>query len=134
MWDANEHSEQCASADLTLAQLEEVLAVVEDESDRRAAEEFNREAMADLAEFDDDQLIEQQKQQMSEMEEQLASLDNQVGVRAPSVIRKSASSHVSASTHRAIRSPLCGDQSRGDANPPIEPLHSRKQSVVCGLA
>mgnify|MGYP003385320167 CR=1 FL=1 len=80
LWDGSEHSDQRAAADLTMAQLEEVLATVEDESDRRAAEEFNREALANLTEFDEDLLIEQQKQQISQVEEQLASLDNQVCV------------------------------------------------------
>jgi len=72
---------------LTLTQYEEALATVEDETDRHAADELNKEVKAELNEFNEeettndlneDQLIEKQKRQMNKVEEELKTLDEQV--------------------------------------------------------
>jgi hypothetical protein len=72
---------------LTLTQYEEALASVEDETDRLATDELNKEVKAELNEFNEDeatndlnedQLIEKQKQQMNKVEEELKTLDEQV--------------------------------------------------------
>lgn len=72
---------------LTLTQYEEALAAVEDETDRQAADELNKEVKAELNEFNEDettndlnedQLIEKQKKQMNKVEEELKTLDEQV--------------------------------------------------------
>ena len=102
-----------ADSDLTLTQYEEALAAVEDETDRRAADDLNNEVQAELNEFNEeetgdlneDQLIENQKKKMNKIEEELKTLDEQV--RAPR--RRSSSSHhfiASATTHRTVRSAL----------------------------
>lgn len=72
--------------DLTLTQYEEALAAAEDETDREAAKELNQEVRAELNEFNEeennaelnkDQLIEKQKKQMNQIEEELKTLDEQ---------------------------------------------------------
>ena len=71
---------------LTLTQYEAVLASVEDETDRNAADKLNKEVKAELNEFNEDetndlsedQLIEKQKRQMNKIEEELKTLDEQV--------------------------------------------------------
>jgi hypothetical protein len=72
---------------LTLTQYEEALASVEDETDRLATDELNKEVKAELNEFNEDeatndlnedQLIEKQKRQMNKVEEELKTLDEQV--------------------------------------------------------
>ena len=84
----NEYEEQLDSSrtlnnDLTVTQFEEALASVEDETDRQAMNEFNKEVIAELNEFNeeeinDEQLIEKQKQQMNRVEEELQTLNEQV--------------------------------------------------------
>lgn len=74
------------NSNLTLTQYEEALATVEDETDRDAAVELNKEVNAELNEFNEeetndmneDQLIEKQKRQMNKVEEELKTLDEQV--------------------------------------------------------
>ena len=74
------------NSNLTLTQYEQALAACEDETDRNAAEELNKEVKADLNEFNEDentelnedQLIEKQKQQMNKIEEDLKVLDEQL--------------------------------------------------------
>ncbi|CAF0978049.1 unnamed protein product [Adineta steineri] len=74
---------------LTLTQYEEALATVEDETDRLAADELNKEVKAELNEFNEDeanevnelnedQLIEKQKRQMNKVEEELKTFDEQL--------------------------------------------------------
>ncbi|CAF2544118.1 unnamed protein product [Rotaria sp. Silwood2] len=71
---------------LTTTEIEEALASVEDETDRQAANELNKEVQAKLSEFNEDeiihlnedQLIEKQKQKMNKVEEKLKTFDEQL--------------------------------------------------------
>ncbi|CAF1168843.1 unnamed protein product [Rotaria sordida] len=71
---------------LTTTEFEEALASVEDEIDRQAANELNKEVQAELTEFNEDeinhlhedQLIEKQKQKMKTIEENLKTFDEQL--------------------------------------------------------
>ncbi len=87
----NEYQEQLDSSrainttddNLTVTQFEEALALVEDEADRQAVDEFNREVSADLNEFNEDeineeQLIEKQNRRMNKIETEFKTLDDQV--------------------------------------------------------
>ena len=90
----NEHQEELdtnrstsvVDDNTTLTQFEEVLGLVEDETDRQATDKLNKEVNDQLKEFnedethdlDEDQLIEELKQQLNHVEDELEGLNEQV--------------------------------------------------------
>jgi len=91
--------------DLTVKQFEEVLASVEDETDRQAFEELNKEVHSELNEFNEDEIIEKQ---INHVEEEFNTLDKQVlsFFFFYSETKNSFFLFI-ASTHRAICFTLC---------------------------